>query len=89
MTLLLTVVHYHATLFAELTFNHEGTGMKQFNVNIKEIRGRIGWSQEDLAREIGVSLSTVQRWEQLGTRPSRLARREIERFLHKVALVEK
>ncbi len=63
--------------------------MKQFNANIKELRGKIGCSQEDLAREIGVSLSTVQRWEQLGTRPSRLARRELERFLHKVSLAGK
>jgi ribosome-binding protein aMBF1 (putative translation factor) len=63
--------------------------MKQFNANIKELRGKIGWSQEELAREIGGSLSTVQCWEQLGTRPSRLARRELERFLHKVSLAGK
>jgi putative transcriptional regulator len=63
--------------------------MKQFNGNIREIRGKIGWSQEDLAREIGVSLSTVQRWEQSGTKPSRLACRELERVLHKHALTDK
>ena len=37
--------------------------------------------QEELAREIGVSLSTVQRWEKKGvSRPFRLARREVERL---------
>ena len=63
--------------------------MKQFNGNIKETRNKIGWSQEELAREIGVSLSTVQRWEQSATKPSRLARRELERVLHKHSLIEK
>jgi len=63
--------------------------MKLFQGNIKEIRSKIGWSQEELAREIGVSLSTVQRWEQSGTRPSQLACRELERVLHKHALTNK
>lgn len=40
----------------------------------------MGWTQEDLAREIGVSLSTVQRWESRGGKPTRLACRELERL---------
>jgi len=44
---------------------------------LKELRKKKGWAQEDAAREIGVSLSTVQRWEKQGGRPSRLARREL------------
>ena len=62
---------------------YQGTRMKAFNGKIKEIRGRLGWSQEELAHEVGVSLSTVQRWEQLGTKPSRLALRELERVLQR------
>ena len=55
--------------------------MEQLQEKIKELRRKRGWAQEDLAREIGVSLSTVQRWETKGAKPTRLARREIKRFL--------
>ena len=48
----------------------------------------MGWVQEDMAREIGVSLSTVQRWEAKGANPSRLARRELD-TLFKAAGVDK
>ena len=47
---------------------------------VKELRKKKGWTQEDLAREIDVSLSTVQRWESKGARPSRLARRELAKL---------
>lgn len=53
---------------------------------LKELRRRKGWAQEDLAREIGVSLSTVQRWENKGSKPNRLARREIQRLLQEAGL---
>lgn len=54
--------------------------MEKLSENVKELRRKRGWAQEDLAREIGVSLSTVQRWERQGGRPSRLARRELQRL---------
>lgn len=48
---------------------------------LKELRRRRGWTQEDLAREVGVSLSTIQRWERRGVgRPFRLALRELRRL---------
>jgi transcriptional regulator with XRE-family HTH domain len=47
---------------------------------VKMLRRKKGWVQEDLAREIGVSLSTVQRWERRGGRPSRLASRELKKL---------
>jgi ribosome-binding protein aMBF1 (putative translation factor) len=62
--------------------------MNTFDVKIKEIREKMGWAQEDLAREIGVSLSTVHRWEKYGVKPSRLARRELQRLLERVGLQE-
>ena len=40
---------------------------------LKKLRQMRGWSQEDLARELGVSFATVNRWENGKTKPSRLA----------------
>ncbi len=45
--------------------------MEHLNEKVKELRKKKGWAQEDLAREICVSLSTVQRWEKQGAKPSR------------------
>ena len=60
--------------------------MEQLNERVKALRQKMGWSQEDLAREIGVSLSTVQRWERKGGKPIRLARMKLERLLQKSAI---
>ena len=48
---------------------------------VKELRRKISWAQEDLARQIDVSLSTVQRWESKGARLTRLARRQVNKAL--------
>jgi len=40
----------------------------------------MGWAQEDLAWQIDVSPSTVQCWEGRGAKPTRLARRELDRL---------
>ena len=42
--------------------------------------------QEDLARQIDVSLSTVQRWEGKGARPTRMARRELKRLFKEAGI---
>ncbi|PIU57674.1 MAG: hypothetical protein COS88_00435 [Chloroflexi bacterium CG07_land_8_20_14_0_80_51_10] len=42
--------------------------MERLAKKVKELRRKMGWGQEDMAREIGVSLSTVQRWERQGWR---------------------
>lgn len=55
--------------------------MKGLTGMVKALRAKKGWTQEDLAREIGVSLSTVQRWEKKDTNPTRLARRELRKLL--------
>ena len=60
--------------------------MKQFKEKVKELREKRGWSQEDLAREIEVSLSTIQRWEKKGSKPTRLARRELKRLFEEIAV---
>lgn len=51
--------------------------------SLKALREKNRWSQEELARLIHVSLSTVQRWETKDTRPSGLARRELKKLFRK------
>ncbi len=47
----------------------------EFNpVDVKAIRSQLGKSQSDFARMIGVSLSTLQNWEQGRRRPEGPAR---------------
>ena len=53
---------------------------------LKELRRKMDWAQEDLAREIGVSLSTAQRWDAKGAKPSRLARRELKRLFERAGI---
>jgi len=60
--------------------------MKQLQQRVRALRKKMDWAQEDMAREIGVSLSTVQRWETRGANPSRLARRELERLFTAAAI---
>ncbi|NQT71175.1 MAG: helix-turn-helix transcriptional regulator [Chloroflexi bacterium] len=54
--------------------------MDHLKEKVRILRRKVGWTQEDLAREIGVSLSTVQRWERQGGEPTRLARRELQKL---------
>jgi len=60
--------------------------MDAFREKVKALRGKKGWAQEDLAREIDVSLSTVQRWEGKGAKPTRHARRQLQRLFREVGL---
>lgn len=60
--------------------------MEQLQDKVKALRNKMDWSQEDLARYIDVSLSTIQRWETKGTKPHRLARRELEKLFRKADL---
>jgi transcriptional regulator with XRE-family HTH domain len=60
--------------------------MQSLCEKVKELRFQKGWAQEHLAREIGVSLSTVQRWEKKGGRPTYLARRELNRLFKEAGI---
>ena len=60
--------------------------MEQLREKVKELRKKKGWAQEDMAQEIGVSLSTVQRWERQGGKPTRLARRELRRLFQETGI---
>ncbi|MBA7469115.1 MAG: helix-turn-helix domain-containing protein [Dehalococcoidia bacterium] len=57
--------------------------MERLSEKLKELRKKKGLTQEDMAREINVSLSTVQRWEKKGGEPTRLARRELQRLFRR------
>ena len=65
--------------------------MDNITDKIKYCRFRMNWTQEQLARKIGVSLNTVQRWESGSTYPSPLARERLHEILEpgiKAALAE-
>jgi len=51
-----------------------------FAEKVKFVRTELKLSQEDLARELGVSFATINRWENGSYNPSRLARKAFEDF---------
>lgn len=51
---------------------------------IKEIRKRLNLSQEEFAKKLGVSFTSVNRWENGQTKPSKLARRQIMNLLEHI-----
>jgi DNA-binding transcriptional regulator YiaG len=57
--------------------------MRKESIDIKAIRLELGFTQEDLARKLGLALSTVSKWEQGVFSPSRLAREKIGKLLKK------
>jgi putative transcriptional regulator len=63
--------------------------MRKEPVDIKAIRLKLGFTQEDLARKLGLTLSTVSKWEQGIFSPSRLAREKIEKLLKKGRIKKK
>jgi putative transcriptional regulator len=58
--------------------------MDKFVDKLKLYRTRKGWSQEQLARNLGVTLNTVQRWESTKTHPSPLAMEKLNILLNDV-----
>ena len=51
---------------------------------VKEVRKQLALSQEDLARELGVSYATVNRWENAQSKPSKLARAQLDSFCERM-----
>ena len=60
--------------------------MKNISQKVKRLRKKRGWTQEDMAREVGVSLSTVQRWEKRGGNPIRIVARELNRLFQEAGI---
>lgn len=57
---------------------------RSFSALVKEIRRQLSLSQEDLARRLGVSYATVNRWENGLSKPSKLAKVQLEIFCKKM-----
>jgi DNA-binding transcriptional regulator YiaG len=57
---------------------------QNFPALLKEIRRQLALSQEDLARQIGVSCATVNRWETGLSKPSKLAKSQFAVFCKKM-----
>lgn len=53
---------------------------------LKTLRQQRGWSQEDLACELGVCFSTVNRWENGKAKPSKLAQKSIQVLTKKTSI---
>ena len=51
-----------------------------FGVLIKCVRKELGLSQEQLARELNISFSTVNRWENGKSNPSQMAKELFIKF---------
>ena len=49
-----------------------------------KLREFLGWTQEKLAREVGISMSTLTRWESGKTKPSPLAKYNLKELIEKV-----
>jgi len=61
------------------------TEARTFPAFVKEIRRQLTMSQEDLARQLGVSYATVNRWENGLSKPSRLAKTQLDAFCTRMA----
>ncbi|MBW1987880.1 MAG: helix-turn-helix transcriptional regulator [Deltaproteobacteria bacterium] len=48
---------------------------------VRELRGRLGLTQEKFAAKVGVAFPTINRWENGRARPSPLALKQIEDLL--------
>jgi len=59
--------------------------MANFPEQLKFIRKKRGWSQEELARNLGVALNTVQRWEMGKNRPSKMAIEKLKPFIREIS----
>ena len=61
------------------------TPKHDFSAFVKKVREQLGISQEDLARELGVSYATVNRWENGQCKPSKLAKAQFESFCSRMS----
>lgn len=55
-----------------------------FPAKVKMVRQQLELSQEELAHELGVSFSTINRWENAKTVPFKLARKQFEAFCERM-----
>ena len=53
---------------------------------VRELRRRLRLSQDGLARQVGVSQTTIGRWEQGATRPPRATRERLAELAERAGL---
>lgn len=53
---------------------------RDYSTLVRLILDQLDISQEDLARELGVSLASVNRWKHAQATPSKLAKAQLEAF---------
>ena len=63
------------------TWDNQSTEMAEM---VREVRKRIGLSQEKFAAKLGVSFSTINRWEHHRAVPSPLALKQIRDLLERM-----
>lgn len=52
----------------------------RFSEKVKTVRAKLMLTQKELAKELGVSFATVNRWESQGIEPQFLTMQKFERF---------
>jgi len=57
---------------------------RDYSALVREVRKQLAISQEDLARELGVSYTTINRWEKGLSKPSKLAKVQFDSFFEKM-----
>jgi len=57
---------------------------RDYTALVKKVRKQLALSQEDLARELGISYTTINRWENGQSKPSRMAKVLFDAFCEKM-----
>lgn len=60
---------------------------RNFSSLVVVLRQQLALSQEDLARQLGVSFATVNRWENGHSKPSKLAQVQLNAFCEKMMAI--
>ena len=56
----------------------------QLALKIRRLRSKLGLTQEQFAAKVGVTFSTVNRWETGKSKPSPLAMRRIQEMMERI-----
>jgi len=81
---------YYLLYYSYITEKSIGTGIDKcryicYNLvmDIKKVREQLGLTAEELAQKLGVSVTTVSRWETGRHKPSKLAKRRLKEVIDK------
>ena len=76
---------YHAILDLSVSgLRGKALKVSEWATLIRELRGRLGLTQEKLAARLGVSFPTINRWENGRSVPSPLAIQRVEQILREM-----